>query len=114
MPKTGCRENSKMSNALELLALKGIDCVKITGTQYRMGKTAFYPINMFNEGDFINDIKECGGSVLTNDFMEIEIDYMSGDEIMKHNPSLKLENNKAYNVVKIGYTTDDCLLSVVR
>lgn len=107
-----------MDKSLDFLASKGIDCIKIEGPRYKMGKTAFYPINMLDEENFMDDIEECGGNILTDDFMEIEVDYMSGEEIMKHNSNLKLEDNKAYNVVKIGYATNECLyhftLNVVR
>lgn len=114
MPKVGCLENSQMGKTLELLSLKGIDCIKIDGPRHRADKTVYYPINMLEEGNFVDDIKECGGNILTDEFMEIEVDCMSGNDIMNHNSNFQLKDNMAYDVIKIGYVNDKRLLDTAK
>ncbi len=102
-------ENSRISKTLDVLALEGIDCVRIgqrvdNKDRYKPGpKTLFLPINMCEDKNFIDDLYKCGGWIVTKDDMEIEVDTMVGYEIKEFKPDWKVKDTKVYDVIKIGY-----------
>ncbi len=103
MPR-GYFEGSKMSNALEFLAVEGIDCIRIGCKKMDGFKTVYFPINTLISRNFLDDIYNSNEGFLTDDFLRIETDYMRGDEIKELNPKLsKLEDEKLYDVIKISY-----------
>ena len=91
------QKGSRRSNALDLLAAEGIDCIPIPKKF-----NTFFPINAGEDIDFLNYIYyqpiKIGG-----DYTEISADDMEGWEIMEANPKLKLEENTTYKVIKINY-----------
>jgi hypothetical protein len=102
MPKTGCRENSKIDKTLDFIASKGIDCIRLPGIK-RLYRTTFYPINTLDGENFIYAIWNNGGRIITDDFMTIDVEEMNGEEIMKLDTTLKLKNDVMHDLILIGY-----------
>lgn len=95
------RENSKMSKTLNYIASKGIDCIRVAGPKHRTDKSIFLVLNIGNNENLASRL--CGVKGITEDYMEIEVESMKGEEIMELRPKLKLQVDKYYSVLKIGY-----------
>jgi len=100
--KKGYREGSRISKALDYIVRQGIDCIKISGTKHAGDKATFFPLCDKKGRNFID--RACrAGWIVTDDYMEIETERMSGKEIMELNSELKLEHDKRYDVLMVGY-----------
>lgn len=97
----GYQKNSRMGRTLDYLASKGIDCIKIAGPRHRADKSIFLVLNTGDNENLTNRLYGVAG--LTEDYMEIEVERMKGEEIVELHPKLKLQVGKYYNVLKIGY-----------
>ncbi len=117
----GYIEGSKKSKALDFLAGEGIDCIRIGQTTWRGNNTkeamldtsegslntAYFPINMLKDRNFLDDIFNSNEGFVTDDGLRIEIDGMYGFAIKELNHKLsKLVAGKLYRVIKISYTDD--------
>ena len=102
--RKGYREGSRMSKALDYLVREGVDCVKIANSKHPKDKAKYLAIKIDDDKDFIDDLKNCeGGRIITEENMEICTSLLLGSWIMRLNPKLKLENDKMYRIIEIGY-----------
>jgi hypothetical protein len=100
----GYREGSKMSRTLDILAGKGIDCIKIGDHRVHGNAYAiFFPINMLEDSNFIDELFRSDSTFLTEEEMEIGVETMMGYEIRNFNKKFKTKDNEAYRVLKIYY-----------
>lgn len=92
-----------MSRVMDYLLNEGIDCVKISGLKKgSVSKPLFFPLKISDDEDLKETLKRVEG--ITNEGLEIQVDYMIGDDIKKLNPKLgRINDNECYSVLKIGY-----------
>lgn len=104
-----------MSNAIEDLLRKGVDCIKVIPARHKFDGTVFLALGVNDEEYPYKRLCEICESLGVDD-MEIEPKTMAGKEIklrrelmgLKPNPKydniiLRLEAERCYNVLEIKY-----------